>query len=1068
MNCSPSRNPAPHTAVIKTMTSFARATLITGSILLGSLGATAQEARLVKDFNKTGFGSATRYLIQANEKIYFSADDGIHGGELWITDGTANGTRLVRDIYPGETTSFPHSFAAVGDEVFFMAQDGVSGLGLTGRGLWRSDGTEEGTTMVMASYGEKVAMDDFLFFGATSSPFRGLWRIGGLDEEPVLLKTFVEISRMERHRENVFFWDAGTNPPELWKSDGTPEGTVQVAAVPFGNYWNIFSAGDFVYFKVYNPQTRDREELWKTDGTGDGTVKFMEFSLGGETPGPSTYAVLNGTLYFILHDVDRTELWKSDGTEAGTIMVRNFNSGGWLSMRPLATVENDLYLVLNGRELWRSDGTDEGTALVKEFASWRALYPGEIHPAVFEGILYFSARDDENGAELWKTDGTEAGTIRVKDIREGEASSEPTYPAVLGGELYFSADDGIHGRELWVTDGTGAGTRVFRDINPGTAGSKPTFHPINGRMVVTVNHEGSNYSAWRTDGTPEETFPLPIPGQPGGMFQFGDDLFFRVRSENGTELWKTNGTDEGTELVKQIHPTSSGVLLLYRKELNGILFFTADDGVHGVELWSTDGTEAGTKMVLDLSPGNTSSNPQNFAVVRDRLIFLAYQNGWGWWQTDGTGAGTVPVESDHTGGWSFVRHVTPLGDKLVFVADGSDGNGSELWVLDESGVRLLKDIHPGGSSSPLHFLRVGESVFFIALDGVHGQELWKTDGTTAGTVLVRDIRAGSSHSYVTPWADLRGELIFTANDGIHGAELWKSDGTKAGTNLLYEFTPGSDGSTFGGHLLLDDVLYFGMNAELWTTDGTATGTRRIADGWSSTPNGFALIDGAVFFVAGTSESGSELWITDGTREGTFQATNIAPGAASAPNQLHKIGTDLYFSAYRPDVGQELFILPLGAKPSLPNPPRNRFAASDQPLLISPDAEGDNLRYSWYRDGTLIEDADGPTLVIESPSGDNSGTYRVVARNLAGIVEATFRVTVDPVRPVVNSTEFTGNGFRIRFSSMEGMPYRIEASENLTDWVTLLESALPLGGNEGNFLDPAPEGSSRFYRILLLP
>ena len=107
-------------------------------------------------------------------------------------------------------------------------------------------------------------------------------------------------------------------------------------------------------------------------------------------------------------------------------------------------------------------------------------------------------------------------------------------------------------------------------------------------------------------------------------------------------------------------------------------------------------------------------------------------------------------------------------------------------------LTLLKDINPGAaSSSPTDFTTVGGTTYFAANDGVHGDELWKSNGTAAGTVLVADIDPGSGSSNPTDLTNVNGTLFFAANDGVHGNELWKSNGTAAGTVLVKDINPGS-------------------------------------------------------------------------------------------------------------------------------------------------------------------------------------------------------------------------------------------------------------------------------------
>jgi len=390
---------------------------------------------------------------------------------------------------------------------------------------------------------------------------------------------------------------------------------------------------------------------------------------------------------------------------------------------------------------------------------------------------------------------------------------------------------------------------------------------------------------------------------------------------HGRELWKSDGTAEGTVMVKDILSGSQPSDLAELTAVGNTLYFRANDGVHGAELWRSDGTEAGTGMVKDIYPGLWGGTPRYLAAVGDTLYFRAHDgvHNFELWKSDGTEAGTVLVKDIRPGvGSSWLDNLTAVGEMLYFRAN-EGVNGSELWKSDgtEAGTVMVKNIAVGySSSSPDRLTAVGDTLYFRAATGTHGIELWKSDGTEAGTVLVQDILAGSGSSgpeYLTAVGEM---LYFRANDGVHGAELWRSDGTETGTVMVKDVQTGSGASWPGFLTAVGETLYFGADdgvhgAELWKSDGTETGTVMVKDlqlgSGSSSPAYLTAAGGTLYFSACTGDAGCELWTSDGTEAGTVMIIEILPGSESPDlGHLTGVGDALYFTANDGVHGHELW------------------------------------------------------------------------------------------------------------------------------------------------------------------
>lgn len=394
----------------------------------------------------------------------------------------------------------------------------------------------------------------------------------------------------------------------------------------------------------------------------------------------------------------------------------------------------------------------------------------------------------------------------IKDVAPGLTSSEPAAfftPSTT--QLFFSADDGTTGNDVWLSDGTDAGTTLYVDI-PGTGAGPDHFVTATGfnSLFYAATSDLQGREIWMGTGMLKDIIAGPTSSSPDKFIRVGTGpLVFRVDDGvNGEELWKSDGTPPGTQLILDINPGAGGSNLsnddrdyAVNSSINR-LYFSAWDPLSGQELWGTDGSGTGTLLIKDIRPGPDGSGPHDLTMVNGTLYFIADDGagGNGLWKSDGSASGTV-----------FVAPVTNadelvnLNGTLCFAAEGIGGAGLELWSSDGTGpgTGMVKDIWPGGSGSMPHLLTVcilEQLLYFIAEDGTTGPELWKSDGTEAGTVLVKDIYPGPTGCSTTAMVAMDNVLFFDADDGTHGLELWRSEGGPSTTVLTLDIDPGAQGS----------------------------------------------------------------------------------------------------------------------------------------------------------------------------------------------------------------------------------------------------------------------------------
>ncbi len=483
------------------------------------------------------------------------------------------------------------------------------------------------------------------------------------------------------------------------------------------------------------------------------------------------------------------------------------------------------------------------------------------------GIL-FSARNEAAGYELWKSDGTSAGTQLAKDINQTSTGSSIGAYIITNAAngVVFAAFDILHGVEPFYSDGTKANTKIVADIFSGDFSSFPyALKTINDDVYFITNYDDNYIPALYKYNSSTKTliklFEVPAGYYIQNVYAVADNglVFFQMFNPSlyQYELWRTDGTTAGSYFLKANQSPTEMVTI------SNTLFFTNVDTYYGNELYKSDGTVKGTRIVNDLFAGAGGSNPYSLIAYNNELYFGAMDEDYAtyFWKSDGTFFGTKKVAS-----------IAPAGQQL-----------------NDIGLKRVYCISNG-------------LLFINASTNSLGEELWVTNGTHAGTKLVKDINQNYS-SYINNLTDVNGIVCFSADDGIHGNELWASNGKPAGTVLLKDITPGSDASNIYNFCAVDNKLYFLKDGALWMSSGPGNKTMQVNDaGLQNVSNINELIaSGNKLFFSGYSYTyGQELYegdvSTQAVAENKTQNKAIAKEmyatlrATVSPNPVHNMAT----------------------------------------------------------------------------------------------------------------------------------------------------------------------------------
>lgn len=367
---------------------------------------------------------------------------------------------------------------------------------------------------------------------------------------------------------NLAFFAATPRPGanELWRTDGTESGTVPVADLGAEHHiLRMVPTADGVAFFLLEPGYR--ESLWRSDGTAQGTVKVTD--LGKISLERTAIAAQRTMLYFTVEDnregMRRHVLWRSDLTLAGTIPLVDLPTiaDSFAFSGPFLFFTVDTYSY-TARQLWRTDGTVAGTIALGKSAG------GALAPIGEHGVLF------ESGGELWRNDGSPGETTRVGSLK--------VRWLVSAGNLVYLLTD--RNGELLRTDGTDAGTRaIFRAADSSRFGE---FLPDGENLYF--QHK---YSWWRYDALTDHVDDLGVPIRDLAVV-IGNGLYTA-----GTDSWGVSIKRPASPQVRLTHVT---VERGHQLVVFGSKVLFAGNSEFGVEPWITDGTVQGTHMLRNVFP----------------------------------------------------------------------------------------------------------------------------------------------------------------------------------------------------------------------------------------------------------------------------------------------------------------------------------------------------------------------------------------------------------------------------------------------------------------------------------
>jgi ELWxxDGT repeat protein len=810
--------------------------LLTFAFLLITTLVNGQQYKLALNFDSEGLGSDPKNFIVYLDKLYFTADDGIHGRELRVYDGI-NPSSMVDDIMPGSASSDIDNLSLFNGKLYFTAHDETHG-----NECWVYDGNDMPARVAATNQGWQ---------NLVAGPFTVI------------------------NGKAYFIANDGIHGGELWVYDGInpPSMVFEIRDGPVGSSASAMMAyNNKLYFTADDGQSGT--ELWVYDGTNLPHM-ISDIMPGAGSSYPQYLTGFKGKVYFGADDgIHGRELWSYDGINTTTMVTDFANVPAGLNPHGILEYNDMLYFSID-TVVYHYDGLNTPEPIYNtQF--------GSPSCTIFNGILYFAGIDLKNGEAIWSFNGENPPT-RVAGINSEYFHSGPDYLTVFQDKLLFSANDGIVGNELFLWDGSNP-VSLVDDIRKCSSGSSPEIDDILNNEMYILTNGNSGRDLWTYDGL---NLPKKMPractdhyciGPSSSDFiLFNSKLYFSAfyGETYGSELYSYDGINSPVlvaDLASGPAYSNPESFIIFKNKL----YFTAGNNFSNRKLWMYDGSNP-PSLVSGIDPDPHGQGPSSLLIFNDKLFFQSNDSihGLELWVYDGSNppALVADLNNGKGDGVSGLRPVL-LNGKMYFGAN--DGiHGFEPFEFDGANPpSMIYDINPGvAGSNPAYFDSLYNGKMYInANDGVHGRELWEWDGINPPG-MIADMNPGSymnvpNSSNPTFMEILKGKMYFRALQSMYNDNIWEYDGT-----ILKSIT--SDihygcARVFGGSLIYNNRLFFmvmdiehcNLGKQFWSYDGTNPPSMIVDIKWKegSITSGLTLYKRKLYFTANDPCEGNELFV----------------------------------------------------------------------------------------------------------------------------------------------------------------------------------------------------------------